>query len=437
MSIFKAYDVRGIYPSEINEDEAYKIGRAFVSFLKAKKIVVGYDMRVSSVSLYESFVKGVTDQGCDVDSIGLVPTPLLNFSVAKYGYDAGAIISASHNPGNYNGIKLIGKKALQISEYNGMKEIESAVKRNEFKSSEKKGSVSKKETLNDYTNHVLKLVKISNLNVVVDYGNGIGAVSAKPVFDKLPLKVTSLYDKPDGNFPNHPANPHDLINFHDLQNEVKKKKADLGIFFDGDADRSMIVDENGEIIRSDILLAILSENELKKHPKQKIYYDLRSTRILKETILKAKGEPVMLRVGNPFYKEKLINEGGILGGEYSGHIMFKENYGIDDGLFAALKFMDVMSKTKKKASEIAAPFLKYHKEDEMNIKVQNPDKVINDLKLEFSDKKIFSLDGLSVEDDDWWFNIRKSNTEPLIRINMESKTKKQSEMLKKKIMAHI
>ncbi len=425
--IFKAYDIRGIYPKQINEEVAYKIGRAVVSFLKCKNLVIGRDMRKSGPKLFKALAKGVTDQGCNVVDIGMCTTPMLHVSVAKYGHDAGIMISASHNPGEYNGFKIDGKKGLQLSEETGLKEIEKFFNKNKFKK-EKKGKITKKDILKNYVNHVLSFAEnIKGLKVVVDYGNGVGAISAKPVFEKLDIEVIPMYEEPDDSFPNHLPNPHDIANLRALQKRVKKEKADLGVFFDGDADRCFFVDENGEVVLTEFIVGVLVEEELKKSSDKRVYYDLRFSRAVRDAIKENAGKGVMMRVGNPFYKEKLVKEGGALAGEITGHIMFKDNFCMDDGLFSAIKLMNIICKKRKSLSELVKPLIRYYKTDEINLEVEDKDKKIKEFEKEFSDGKISHLDGITVEYKDWWFNIRKSNTEPLLRLNVEAGSKKLME----------
>jgi phosphomannomutase len=447
MSVFKAYDVRGIYPAEINEDLAYRVGKALVLFLSAKNLVVGYDMRLSSKPLLKKLVEGIIDQGCNVTIIGLCTTPLLNYSVAAHKFDGGIMISASHNPSEYNAFKLIKHPVLQIGEDTGMKTIEklagndtaatylnSRITKADNKKI-RKGRITKKSYINEYYAHIMRFTKnISKLKVVVDYGNGVGSVTAKPIFKKLPLKIISMFEKPDGTFPNHLANPHDVQNILPLQKRVKKEKADIGIFFDGDADRSIIVDNNGEIIFPDFVLALLAQQELLLHPNEKIYYDLRFSKIVKEIIERHKGIAIMEKVGNPIYKEKLATEGGILGGEFSGHIMFRDNYNIDDGLFSVIKLMSLISIKKKPLTELIKPLQKYCQLPEINIKTDNPKKAIDILDKYYSHAKKYKLDGLTVEEKNYWFNVRPSNTEPLIRIRIEANDPITLEQVRKKII---
>lgn len=436
MSAFKSYDIRGVYPDEVNEDMAYNVGRAFVTFLKCKKVAVGFDMRDSAKVLFDSLVNGLTDQGADVINIGKVTTPMLNFAVANYDNDAGIMISASHNPGKYNAFKLVKHPVLQISSDSGMKDIEKLATEAKFEDA-KKGNVEDKDIKENYINHITSKFKdIKNIKIVADYGNGMGALTATEAFKKLGIEIIELYPKPDATFPNHEANPHDIKNFKDLQEAVKKENADLGIFFDGDADRSNVIDDKGNIIFPDIVFCLMMEHELKQHKGEKVYYDLRFTKAAKDIIEANGGVPVMMKVGNPFYKEKLAHEGGLAAAEFSGHIMYKENFGIDDGLFAALKIIEIVSNSNKKLSELVKPMIKYNTTPEINIKTKgrDPEDIMKRVADNFKDGESIELDGVYIQYDDWWFSLRKSNTEPLVRLRVEANTEELMNQKKDEIV---
>ncbi|HLC98852.1 MAG TPA: phosphomannomutase/phosphoglucomutase [Candidatus Nanoarchaeia archaeon] len=440
-SVFKAYDVRGVYPDQIDEELAYLVGRAMVQFLGCKNVVVGMDMRKSSASLFRSLSRGITDQGADVLDIGMVPTPIVSFAVAHYKHEAGIVISASHNPGNYNAFKLIRYPVLQIGSGSGMEEIKDIIIKNKFIKVRSKGKIIKKKPLGDYIKHVLSYGKsIKGLKVVCDYGNGMGALSAKPLLDKLDVEAIHMYPEPDGSFPNHPANPHDIKNMDDLRKRVVEEKADLGVFFDGDADRSVIIDDKGEIVFADIYISLVAAPELEKHPGEKVYFDLRFSKIAGETIKGKGGVPKIMRVGNPFYKEALVKEGGVLAGEFSGHVMFKDNYCIDDGLFAAVKIMSLLSKSGKKLSALVKPLKVYYNTPEINIGIsstEDGDRILKAVEGNFRKEKgvkVLHIDGVSVEGNGWWFNLRKSNTEPLVRLRVEAKEKKKMDEIKEKVI---
>ena len=426
MKAFKSYDIRGIYPTEINEELAFKVGQAFAHFLNARNLVVGYDMRESSPSLFKHLTRGMMSQGVNVVNIGMVTTPMLSFTVAHFNYDGGIMISASHNPGKYNAFKVIGKKGVQLSSETGLKTIKELCQKTfETKIS---GMMLKMNILNDYLNHVSSFTKKRNLKIIADYGNGVGAISAEPFFNKMGINVISMFPEPDGTFPNHPANPHDVENIKELQSKVIEEQADLGLFFDGDADRVVVVDELGEIVYADLLLALLAREELKQHQNEKVYFDLRFSKVVPEIIKENSGIPIMMRVGNPFYKDKLINEGGILAGEFSGHIMFKDNYGIDDGLFASIKTMNIL-KENVKLSSLVNSIKKYKNTPEINLNVGDADETLDKISKKYQDGERISLDGVHISYNDWWFSLRKSNTEPLVRLRIEADTE---ELLKEK-----
>ena len=436
-NIFKAYDIRGIYGEEITEEAAYLIGKAFVDFFKCKQVVVGRDMRDSSPSLFDALAKGIVEQGADVIDVGMVATPMLSFAVMKWNVEAGIMISASHNAGKYNAFKLIknGKSgALQIHQDNGIEALKKMVLENNFQKSTNGGKITEKSIDIEYYEHINQFTSnVKDLKIVVDYGNGVGALSSSEIFNKLPIDTIELFKMPDASFPNHEANPHDIANFETLQNKIREEKADLGIFYDGDADRSIIIDENGDVIFPDVELGILALEELKKYPDETFYYDLRFSKSVPELIEEKGGKAIMLRVGNPFYKEAL-SKAGILAAEFSGHIMFKEHFNIDDGLFAAVKFMDAMCSTKKSASELAKPFEKYFHTEEINMTVKDADKALKDVQEKYRDGNLITIDGLLIQYPDWWLSLRKSNTEPLVRLRLEADTEKLRDEKRKEII---
>ncbi len=433
--IFKAYDIRGIYPDEINEEAAEKIGAAFAKFFanKIEVFIVGRDVRVSSPSLFKALVKGITSQGKNVLDIGICTNPMLIFAVKKTPNSAGIMISASHSPWQYNAFKLNAPHGIQMTDKKYAPIMEMAIK-GDFVPAENRGTIESGIMLEEYMAHVLKYAnkELNKLKVVVDYGNGVGVVSAKPVFEKLGVEVIFLYEEPDGKFPNHPADPHDIKNMEELRQRVVAEKADLGIFFDGDADRGIIIDEKGEIVFADLMVALLAEGALKKFPGEKVYYDLRFSKVVKEIVEANGGKPVMMRVGNPFYKEKMEFEGGVLAGEFSGHIFTREGLGIDDGLFASIQIMNVVAESGKKLSELIAPFKKYFATEEINMKVKDADETLKKAAERFEDGHSIDLDGVYIDYQNWWFNLRPSNTEPVVRLTLEANTKELMEKKKEK-----
>lgn len=421
-SAFKAYDIRGNYPNEVNEELAYLVGRATVRKLSAKNVVVGRDMRVSSPALSEELIRGISCQGADVIDIGLCTTPMLNFAVSHYGYDGGVMISASHNPADDNAFKIVGPNG-QLDSDTGLWDIAEIIKKG-FAACTGSGAITKKEVLGDYLGYILKKASdIDHLKVVVDYSNGVGSISGKPALARFDLDLSELNEIPDGGFPGHPANPHDLKNFEQLISSVRQKKADLGIFFDGDADRASFVDDLGRVVPTDLLLILLAKEALEKKPGENIYYDLRFTKSTKETIEKNGGKAIMMKVGNPVYKRALKKEGGILAAEFSGHIMYAENYGIDDGLFASLKTMELLTKEKKPLSVLLDEVKIHETSPEFSLEAKNPKTVFEQIRNSFPGGRMIELDGLYIDLSDGFISVRQSQNEPqLFRIRVEAAT---------------
>ncbi len=440
MSIFKAYDVRGVYPTELDEELAYKIGRAYVTFLKVDKVAVSQDMRESSDSLKKELIRGITDQGADVIEIqGLCSSPKSYFACWFLKVPGSVMVTASHNPGKYNGFKFTRQEAIPISGDTGMKDIEKLVLLNKFKNVGKKGEVIKKEITLAYKKHILSMFgvrKIKPLKVVIDAGNGMGGADMELVLDELPLKVDKMYFKPDGSFPNHEANPLKEENLVDLKKKVLEEKADLGIAIDGDADRVFFIDEKSEIIPADFITCLIAEEMLKKKKGEKVLYDLRSSWIVKEVIEKSGGISRMSKVGHSFIKEQMRREKAIFAGELSGHFYFRDNFYTDSGVIALLKVIEIISEKGKKLSEIIKPLKKYYASGEINSEVKDKQAKMKALAGVYKDGKVSWLDGVRVDFDDWWFNVRPSNTEPLLRLNLEAKSKwlmeeKRDDVLKK------
>ncbi|MBI4837159.1 MAG: phosphomannomutase/phosphoglucomutase [Candidatus Portnoybacteria bacterium] len=456
--IFKTYDIRGVYPEEVNEEAVNKIGSAFAIYLKEKtdfrakrenkvprakragsyNIVVGRDARVSSPSLFDALVEGITSQGMNVIDIGICTTPMLIFATKKIGGDIGGImLSASHSPPDINGLKLMGERSIQMMEEE-VEPIKQLALAGNFVDAGEKGRIISRSISSKYIQHILSFCgRIKGLKIVADYGNGVGAVSGREVFNKLNIEYIPMYEELDGNFPNHFPDPHNIENMKELRERVKEGKADLGIFFDGDADRSIMIDEAGEIVFADMLVAALAREELKKYPGAKVYYDLRFSKAVKEIIEQGGGVPVMMRVGNPFYKKKMTLEGGVLAGELSGHLFFKENYAIDDGLFAAIKTMDLICKSGKKLSELVNPLKKYFATEEINMKVNDADETFKKIKAHYKDGHSIDLDGVYIEYPDWWFSLRKSNTEPVVRLRIEANSLELLEAKRKELVGLI
>lgn len=438
--IFKAYDIRGIYPEEINGKVAYLLGQAFLRFLgKPKaKIVIGRDNRLSSPILHKNLIKGLTEAGAKVIDIGLSPTPMFYFAVAYYRFDGGIHITASHNPKEYNGFKLVRGRAIPVSEKTGLKTIQ---KLTGLDSVHLSGKVIKKEVLKDYVKFNLKEIdpkQLKPLKIIVDTANAVPGIVIPKIFKRIPGKVHHLFKKLDGNFPSHPPDPLKKENLRTLCAEVKKKKADLGVAFDGDGDRTIFVDEKARIIPADLILALVASLILRNHPKQKILYDLRSSNIVRESIKQAGGVPVMGRVGHSFIKARMRKENIFFAGEFSGHYYHKDHYFCEAPLFVLLKVLEGLSESRKFISELLSIYKKYFHSGEINFKVENKKSVLKTLEDKFGKKgKIIKIDGLRVDFPDWWFNVRLSHTEPVLRLVIEAKTKKLLNQKKKELSALI
>lgn len=420
MTIFKPYDVRGVYPSEINEKIVYKIGRAFVTFLKCKKIVIARDMRLSSDSLHNALIKGFIDQGADVIDIGLASTPMFYYAVGKLEADGGIIITASHNPKQYNGLKFVKKGAAPINGGTGIQEIRHLVEGNDFLDVDKIGTITSKDLLNDYVNYVETYAKrIGGLKVVFDCANGMAGKTIIPLLNKFNIKSIGMYCELDGSFPNHEANPFKSDNTKLLQKRVIEEKADLGVAFDGDADRILLIDEKGNRVSGDILIALVAKDILCGR-KEKIMYDLRSSKAVAELIKEEGGIPLISRVGHSFIKAKMRKEDVFFAGELSGHYYFRDNYYTDSAAIALMFVLSLLTHEKKPLSELISDMQKYYHSGEISRNVKDKKEVIRILRDIYSKGKISNIDGLTVEFDKWWFNLRESNTEPLIRLNLEA-----------------
>ncbi|MBI1883961.1 MAG: phosphomannomutase/phosphoglucomutase [Chlamydiae bacterium] len=429
--IFKAYDIRGIYPQEINEEIVYKIGYAISQVIGKGTVAVGRDMRTSSPSLFKQVAEGLTDGGLNIVDVGLISTPMINFTTAHYDYDGGVMVTASHNSKEYNGVKMCQRGAYPISYETGIAEIEDKVRNFDVpKHTGKKGKIETKNVLDDYIQHVLKFSKkIKRFKIVIDAGNGMGGLIAPKLFEFLPGEVIPLYFELDGTFPHHDANPLESHNMHDLMKTVIEHEADLGVAFDGDADRVMFVDNEGQIVSADIITTLIAKEFLRQRPGGTILYDLRSSWTVREEVEKNGGKAQMCRVGHAFIKQALREANGVFAGELSGHYYFRDNSFCDSAAIAFVMMLNVLSQAGVPLSKLIHPLKRYHATGELNSKVKDPDQIIQHIEKKFQDGKTFYLDGLSIEFKDWWFNLRKSNTEPLLRLNVEAKT---PQMLKEK-----
>ena len=450
--IIKAYDVRGTYPDQINADLAREVGAAFVEVIAVRKsdggpgvVVIGHDMRPSCPQLVAAFAEGVKSQGCDVIQIGLCSTDGLYFASGHLNLP-GAMFTASHNPAQYNGIKLCKQGAAPVGQETGLRQIKEMIESG-WKSdyAGEVGTETEQDLVTEYANYLNKLVDLRNirpLKVVIDTGNGMGGFTVPLVLKNLPLEITEMYFELDGTFPNHEANPIEPANLVDLQNKVKEVGADIGLAFDGDADRCFVVDEKGGIVSPSILTALIADRELKKHPKATIIHNLITSRSVPELVIKLGGTPVRTRVGHSFIKATMAETGAICGGEHSGHFYFADFWKADSGMLAAMHALAALGETAEDQtlSGILQQYQLYVESGEINSTVENAPAIVKSLKDKYSaDSKVSidELDGLTVSGDSWWFNVRASNTEPLLRLNAEARTSEQVKELTDSVLAVI
>jgi phosphomannomutase len=421
-SIFKAYDIRGLYPQEINEEAVHKIGYAFVQFLGKERIVIGHDMRDSSPSLNRAFAGGALAGGADVTDIGLATTPMLYTAIIDGGFDGGAMITASHLEGRYNGVKLCREKAIPLSGAEGLPQVEAIYRVTPNIPPETSSASHHLDFLSRYLEKLTVFIEpVTPLRVVVDAGNGMGGLDASRLFEKFPgCEFIPMYLEPNGDFPHHVPNPAEPENTADLQKRVVAEKADLGIAFDGDADRCGFLDEQGERVPADLVIAILAEYFLGRRPGATILYDLRASRAVPERIRELGGNPVKTRVGHSFIKEKMRAINAIFAGEMSGHYYYQEMGFIDSGILSMISMLNLLAARGVPLSELARPLKKYAQSGEINIHAHDTPRLFEELEATYQDGHQERLDGLLIEYPEWWFNLRESHTEPLVRLVMEA-----------------
>jgi len=440
--IFKAYDIRGVYPGEINEKAAYNIARAISEHFKTKKVVVGKDIRTSSDALEEKLVEGFVDSGVDVIKIGVSSTPMVYRASSQLGVDAAVIITASHNPAQYNGMKICLTNAVPVGKGAGIEEIKELALNDIFEKSDKKGKVvTNTDFKGEYLNYVKSFYnkeKAVKKKIVFDFANAMGIIY-KEIYEDFSdtIEPVYLFDEFDGTFPNHEANPLKTETLSDLQKKVIEEKADLGIAFDGDADRVGFVDEKGDVVPMDFIIALLGKEVLKKHPGGLILYDLRSSNSIKEYIEEAGGKTNLSRVGHSLIKKQMRDEGAVFAGELSGHYYFQENSNAEVSALATMFILNLMNETGKTMSELTKDLKRYYHSGEINFTVKDPALILKKIKEKYSDGKIIEIDGIRIDFEDWWFNVRSSNTEPVVRLNMEAKTKEMMEEKKDEIIKMI
>ncbi len=426
--IFKAYDIRGTYPDELNEEAAYAVGRAFARRSKAKEIIVGSDMRLSGPALKQKLIQGITDEGINVLDVGLVSIDVVYTAVGIFGAAAGIMITASHNPSEYNGFKMV----LKGMEWIRGIELKDDVFNLPSLERKKTGKIREQNILSRFINHILSFVdlkRIKPFKVVVDAGNGMAGKIVPLLESHLPIKIIPLNFKLDGSFPAHPSNPLLPESQRELSERVLSAGADFGVIFDGDTDRLFFIDEKGKFVRADITLLLLAKSFLAKEPGAGIIYNVICSKIVPEKVIAWGGRPVRSPAGYINIAKNMREHGGIMGGELSAHYSFRDNAWSDSGFIAWLILLQSLSGYNKPLSEIVGPFTKYAKGNEINIATQDIEDNLGKIKKRFKDGRQDYLDGVTVEYDDWWFNVRPSNTEPLLRITVEAAN---NEMLKAK-----
>lgn len=441
-SIFKAYDIRGIYPTQLNEEVAYAIGRAFVTFLKVDKVIVGRDMRVSGPQIHASLVRGLTDQGADVVDIGMVSTDQYYHACANLK-QAGMMVTASHNPKEYNGFKMVRRMPQLLSGEEGIQDLCRIVQTDDFAPlPAKKGAVTHIDLSEDFVNAVLSLIDVSAikpLKVIADTGNGMVGPSLKRVYERLPVELIGMYLDPDGTLPNHGLDPLQPENRAELQARVVAEGADIGFAFDGDGDRFFTMDDRGQFVAGDFMTALMGRYYLEKYPGSKILYDVRASWAVPDLILANGGVPLMERVGHAYIKRRMAKEDAVFAGEVTGHYYFKDFYFADSGIVPSLIILEMLSKKGVKLSQLLAELeAKYFISGEINTRLKgDPQEKMQELARVFSDGKVEWLDGISVTYPDWHFNARASNTEPLLRLNLEATTQAVMEEKRDQLLAII
>jgi phosphomannomutase len=440
-SIFKAYDIRGIYPDQLNEEIAYAIGRAFVTFLQVDTVIVGRDMRLSSPQMHEHVIRGLTDQGADVIDIGMVSTDQYYYACANLKY-AGMMVTASHNPAQYTGFKMVRKMPHLLSGDEGIQDLRRIVENDDYAPATRKGQIDQKDLSAEFVDYVLSLVDVEtlqSLNVIADTGNGMVGPILKRIYERLPVHLTGMYLEPDGSLPNHGLDPLQPENRAELERRVIEEGADIGFAFDGDGDRFFTIDDRGQFVPGDFMTALMGQYYLKKYPGAKILYDIRASWAVPDLIKAAGGIPLVERVGHAFIKQRMAEEDAVFAGEVTGHYYFKDFYFADSGIVPSLIIMEMLSKKGASLSELLKPLeAKYFISGEINTRIEGDAKAkMQELAAAFGDGKIDWLDGVSVTYDDWHFNVRPSNTEPLLRLNLEATSKALMEEKRDQVLAII
>jgi len=430
MGIFKAYDIRGRVPSELDPSLARRIGGAFARRLGARRLLVGRDMRVHSPEIAAAVIEGMRAAGADVVSIGLASTPMTYFAIGSLDVDGGLCVTASHNPGEYNGMKLCGRGARPISRENGIADIERACAAPEPEPAARRGGLEEVELLPRYADHVASFADLAGeVSIAVDAASGMAGFTLPSILERLPaVRAQTLWMEPDGTFPGHEANPLKEENLDPVRELVRSSGADLGVGFDGDADRCCFVDETGCTVPADLMTALLARDFIQQSPGAPIVYDLRSSWVVKEVIRESGGEPIRDRVGHSFIKATMRERGAVFGGELSGHFYFRDNFTTDSGVIAMVSALNIVTRAapQRRFSELVRDLRRYHSTGEINFRVEDKEAAIEGLRAAYGDGRVDDLDGITVEFGElgdpewWWFNVRPSNTEPFLRLNLEA-----------------
>ncbi len=436
--VFKAYDVRGVYPDELDEAGSYAIGRAYVEHFEPRRIAVGRDMRLSSPSMAEALIEGAADGGAEVLDLGMVGTEMVYFAVAELGLDGGVCVTASHNPKQYTGMKIVRRGALPVGGESGLLDVrDRAIVLQEHEPSSTR-TVSNHDIWNAFVEKVLSFVDVSAikpLRVVIDAANGMAGAMLPPVLERLPIDAVCCYFEPDGSFPNHEPNPLLPENREFIIGKTLAENADLGVAYDGDADRCFFVDDTGEFVPGDFVTALLAESILEKEDGGNVIYDVRASWAVPETIERAGGTPLVNRVGHAYIKHRMRKENAIFGGEVSAHYYFRDFSQADSGVVPFLLLLELISKRDRKLSEILAPYReRFFLTGEINTPVADVPLKLQELKERYADARVTHLDGISVDYDDWHFNVRPSNTEPLLRLNLEARSEELMEAKRDEVL---
>jgi phosphomannomutase len=435
MGIFKAYDIRGIVPTELDTKTAYLIGRAVGVFIAKSPIVVSRDMRLSGPEMSAAVIEGITDSGRSVVDAGLLSTPANYFTIGYYGYAGGVQVTASHNPKEYNGFKISRENAIPVAYETGIDRIEAMVKNATFPPAAQKGKVAHRDVLDDYNRHVLSFVRdMRPLKVVIDAGNGMASTMLPPILDKLPCRTTRLFFDLDGSFPSHEPNPLHEANLRALCDAVVREKADLGVAFDGDCDRIGYVDEKGVPISNDLAGALMARQVLHVERGATILCDPRSSLAVREEIEAAGGKVQVERVGHSYMKATMRRLRAPFGLELSGHFYFRDNFCADSGDISMITMLNLLSAEKTPISELMRPLRRYSSTGEVNFHIDDKDGKIEEISRKFADGRESRIDGITVEYPDWWFNVRKSNTEPYLRLTLEGRTRELMEKGMQRVM---